>query len=167
LAINWKKVKKRILFDCHSVISTSTLWQAADNYAGYGFCTSPNSNRNESITGHAMPAIKPNSTELETVEAFVALTSFASNMWPLWRLDKNHFDLIDDAILSEFAKTINPWNKIPSLHSAVTSNHQPCRCHNDASSNLKEHADVVCILIIEGEEQISSNAQQRKLIDDY
>jgi hypothetical protein len=76
--------------------------------------------------------------------------------------------LINDAGLSEFAQNIDPRDKIPSLHSAVTSNHQPCGCHNGASSNSKDHADVVCVsIIVEGEEQISCNAQQRKWIHDY
>jgi hypothetical protein len=47
-------------------------------------------------------------------------------MQSLWRPDKNHFALIDDAILTEFAQKIDPWNRIPSMHSAVTSSHQPC-----------------------------------------
>jgi hypothetical protein len=166
-AITWKKLKKRSLLDCCSVISMSTLRQAAGNFSDYGFCTSQNSNRKESITGHAMPAIKPNSTDPEIIEAFVALTSFASNTRPLWRPDKDHFALIDDAILMEFAHKIDPRNRIPSMHLAVTSNHQPCGCHNDATTNSKDHPDVVCISIIEGEKIISCNAQQRKSIDDY
>jgi hypothetical protein len=40
------------------------------------------------------------------------------------------------------------------MHLAVTSNHQPCVCHNDATTNSKDHPDVVCISIIEGEERI-------------
>jgi hypothetical protein len=51
------------------------------------------------------------------------------------------------------------------MHLAVTSNHQPCGCHNDATTNSKAHPDVVCISIIEGEKRISCNAQQRKSID--
>jgi hypothetical protein len=58
-AITWKKLKKRIPLGCRSVIYTSTLRQAAGNFSDYGFCTSQNSNRKESIPGHAMPAIKP------------------------------------------------------------------------------------------------------------
>jgi hypothetical protein len=100
-------------------------WQLC-NYADHGFCTPQNSNRNSRITGRAILAIKPNSTEPEIVGAFVALTTFASSTRPLWRPDKNHFALIDDAILTEFAKQIDPGNKTPSMHSAVTSNHQPC-----------------------------------------
>jgi hypothetical protein len=49
-------------------------------------------------------AIKQNSTEPEIVGAFVALTTFASSTRPLWRPDKNHFALIDDTILKEFAQ---------------------------------------------------------------
>jgi hypothetical protein len=80
-------------------------WQSC-NYADFGFCTLQNSNRNESITGHAMLAIKSNSTEPEIVGAFVALTTFASSTRPLWRPDKNHFALIDGAILTEFAQNL-------------------------------------------------------------
>jgi hypothetical protein len=94
-AITWQKIKKRIKLDCRSVTTTtSTLRQAAGNFADYGFCTSQNSNQKESITGHAMPALKPISTEPEIVGAFVALTSFASNTRPLWMPDNNHFALI-------------------------------------------------------------------------
>jgi hypothetical protein len=35
-AITWKKLKKRIPLDCRSVISTSTLRQAAGNFSDYG-----------------------------------------------------------------------------------------------------------------------------------
>jgi hypothetical protein len=149
------------------VSTTSTLRQAAGNFADYGFCTSQNSNRKESITGHAMPALKPNSTEPEIVGAFVALTTFASNTRPSWRLDNNHFALIDAATLKEFAQKIPPLNKILSMHSAVTNQEHPCGCHNDAATNSKDHPEVVCISIIEGEERISCNVQQRKSIDDY
>jgi hypothetical protein len=114
-----------------------------------------------------MPALKPNSTEPEIVGAFVALTTLASNTRPLWRLDNNHFALIDATTLKEFAQTIHPLNKIPSMHSAVTNQEHPCGCHNDAATNSEDHPDVVCISIIEGEEQISCNSQQRKSIDDY
>jgi hypothetical protein len=53
-----------------------------------------------------MLAIQPNSTEPEIVEAFVALTTFALSTLPLWRPDKHHFALIDDAILTEFAQKL-------------------------------------------------------------
>jgi hypothetical protein len=53
------------------------------------------------------------------------------------------------------------------MHSAVTNQEHPCGCHNDAATNSKDHPDVICILIIEGGERISCNAQQRKSIDDY
>jgi hypothetical protein len=107
LAINWKKIKKRMQLNCSSVISNSTLWQAAGDNADYGFCTSQNSNRNDSITGGSMPAIKPMSTVPEIVDVFVAHTTFASNMRPSWRPDENHFALMDDDILSEFAHKID------------------------------------------------------------
>jgi hypothetical protein len=149
------------------VSTTPTLRQAAGNFADYGFCTSQNSNRKESIAGHAMPALKPNSTEPEIVGAFVALATFASNMRPLWRLDNNHFALIDAATLKEFAQKMHPLNQMPSMHSVVTNQEHPCGCHNDAATNSKDQPDVGCISIIEGEEQISCNAQQRKSIDDY
>jgi hypothetical protein len=149
------------------VTTTSTLRQAAGNFADYGFCMSQNSNRKEISSGHAMPALKPNSTEPEIVGVFVALTSFASNTRPLWRPDNNHFALIDAATLRDFAQTIHPRNKIPSMHLAVTNKEHPCGCHNDASTNSKDHPDVVCISIIQGGEQISCNAQQRKSIDDH
>jgi hypothetical protein len=165
-AITWKKVKRQIQLDCHSVSTLSTLRQAAGNFADYGFCTSQNSNRKESITGHAMPALKPNSTEPEIVGAFIALATFASNTLLLWRLDNNHFALINAATLKEFAQTIHPLNKIPSMHSAVTNQEHPCGCHNDAATNSKDHPDVVCTSIIKVEEQISYNAQQRKSIHD-
>jgi hypothetical protein len=161
LAITWQKIKKRIKLDCRSVTTTSTLRQAAGNFADHGFCTSQNSNRKESITGHAMPALKPNSTEPEIVGVLVALTSFTSNTRPLWRPDNNHFALIDAATLKDFAQTIHPRNKIPSMHLAVTNKEHPCGCHNDASTNSRDHPDVVYISIIQGGEQISCNAQQR------
>ncbi len=53
------------------------------------------------------------------------------------------------------------------MHLAVTNKEHPCGCHNDASTNSKDHPDVVCISIIQGGERISCNAQQRKSIDDY
>jgi hypothetical protein len=53
------------------------------------------------------------------------------------------------------------------MHLAVTHKEHPCGCHNDASTNLKDHPDVVCISIIQGGERISCNAQQRKSINDY
>jgi hypothetical protein len=152
-AITWQKIKKRIKLDCRSVTTTSTLRQAAGNFADYGFCTSQNSNRKESITGHAMPALKPNSAEPEIVGAFVTLTSFASNTRPLWRPDNNHFALIDAATLKDFTQTIHPRNKIPSMHLAVTNKEHPCGCHNDASTNSKDHPDVVYISIIQGGEE--------------
>jgi hypothetical protein len=111
--------------------------------------------------------MKPNSKVPETLEVFAALTSFASNTWPLWRPNKDHFALTNDDSLSEFVYKIDKRNGIPSLHTLVTSVKQPCGCHNDASLNSKNHADVVCISIIEGEEQISCNAQQIKSIGDY
>jgi hypothetical protein len=61
-AINWQKIKQRILLDCPSAASTShTICQATGSYADYGFFTSQNSNRDDSTTGHAMPALKANS----------------------------------------------------------------------------------------------------------
>jgi hypothetical protein len=119
LAITWKKVKRRIHLDCHSVSTTSTLRQAAGNFADYGFYTSHNSNRKESITGHVMPALKPNSTEPEIVGLFVALTTFAFNTRPLWRLDNNHFALIDAATLKEFAQKIPYFQDSCSTKSKV------------------------------------------------
>jgi hypothetical protein len=94
-----KQIKKRIQPNCRSVISSNfTLRQTAGNYADYGFWTSQNSNQYESITGHAMPVIKPNSTEPKILDVFAALASFASNTRPLSRPDKNHFASIDDDI---------------------------------------------------------------------
>jgi hypothetical protein len=93
-----------------------------------------------------MPARKPNSTEPEIVGAFVTLTSFASNTRSLWTgPDNNHFALNDAATLKDFAQTIYPQNKIPSMHSAVPNKEHPCGCHNDESTNPKDHPDVVCI----------------------
>jgi hypothetical protein len=114
-----------------------------------------------------MPALKPNSTVLEVVDVFVALTTFATNTRPLWRPDKDHFASIDNDTLSEFAHKIDGRNGLLLLHLAVTSVEQPCGCHNDGSANSKTHSDVVCISIIDGHERISCNAQQRKSIDNY
>jgi hypothetical protein len=77
LAINWKKIKKKILFECRSAISNSTLWQATGNYANNDDCSSQNSaNSNESITGHATPAMmKPKTKVPEIIDFFVTLTS--------------------------------------------------------------------------------------------
>jgi hypothetical protein len=166
-AINWKKIRKRIKLDSPSVISNSTARQATGNYADYGFCSSQSSNRNESITGHAMPALKPNSKAGEIVDAFVALTSFAANSRPKWRPLDDHFARIKPEILAEFAHKIDKRNSLPSLHIAVTSVKHPCGCHNDGATNSKFHPDVVCISIIDGDERLSCNAQQRKSIDDY
>jgi hypothetical protein len=41
------------------------------------------------------------------------------------------------------------------------------RRESHATPSKEDHPDVVCISIIEGEERISCNAQQRKSIDDY
>jgi hypothetical protein len=65
------------------------------------------------------------------------------------------------------ANKFDERNNLPSLHAAVTFVEQPCGCHNDGSSNSKIHPNVVCISIIYGDTQISCNAQQRKLIEDY
>jgi hypothetical protein len=61
-AIAWPKIKKRIGLDCpsSSLPTWNTVRQAAGNYANYGFCSTQSSNRKESITGHAMPALKEN-----------------------------------------------------------------------------------------------------------
>jgi hypothetical protein len=61
-AIAWPKIKKHIGLDCpsSSLPASNTVRQAADNYADYGFCSSHNSNWKESVTGHAMPALKEN-----------------------------------------------------------------------------------------------------------
>jgi hypothetical protein len=67
-----------------------------------------------------MPTLKPNSTESEIVEVFLALTSFAMDTHPLWREDKDHFASMDPKLLSEFAETIDPCNGMSSLHLAVT-----------------------------------------------
>jgi hypothetical protein len=67
----WKKIKRRIQLDSTSFIPSSTLRQATSNYAHYGFCTSQNSNRKESTTGHAMPALKPTSKVPEIVDVFL------------------------------------------------------------------------------------------------
>jgi hypothetical protein len=167
--IDWKKIKQRITLDCHpSLASTSrTIRQATGNYADYGFCTSQNSNRNGSSTGHAMPGLKPNSRLLEIVDAFVALTSFAKHTQPSWRPNGSHFALFDPDVLSEFAHKIDGDNFIPSLHIARTSATNPCGCHNDGATNSKSHQDVVCISVVVNQERISCNAQQRKSIDDY
>jgi hypothetical protein len=76
-SINWKLIKRRIDVDSPSVEPNSTVRQATGNYADYGFCTSQNSSRRTSTTGHSMPALKPNSTESEIIEVFLALTSLA------------------------------------------------------------------------------------------
>jgi hypothetical protein len=166
-AINWTKVKQRIYRDSSTIQQNSTVRQATGNYADYGYCTSQNSNRSTSTTGHSMPALKPNSTAPEIVNVFVTLTKFAANTRPAWRPHNDHFEMMDQEMLSEFAKQIDDRNGLPSLHLAVTSVEHPCGCHNDATTNSKKHADVVCISVIEGEERISCNAQQRKSIDDY
>ena len=109
--------------------------KAPGNYADYGFCTSQNSSRDGSTTGHAMPALKPNSKLPEIVDVFRALTCFAESTQPLWRPGHGHFALVDPDVLSEFAHKIDSGNSIPSLHVAVTSTHDPCGCHNDGSTN--------------------------------
>ena len=125
-SIDWEQIKNRIDLDSPSLVPNSTVRQATGNYADYGYCTSQNSNRNGSTTGHAMPALKPNSTVREIVDVFVALTTFATNTRPLWRQDEDHFASIDDDTLSEFAQKIDQRNGLPSLHLAVTSVAQPC-----------------------------------------
>jgi hypothetical protein len=144
-SITWKKIKKRIDLDSPSLVTNSTVRQVTGNYANYGYCTSQNSNRNKSTTGHVMSALKPNSTVREIVDVFVALTTFASNTRPLWRRDNDHFASIDPDILTKFAHKIDGRNGLPLLHLAVTSVKQPCGCHNDGAANSKTHADVVCI----------------------
>ncbi len=166
-AIPWKKIKKRIKADHRPAVTVAKVRQAPGNYADYGFCTSQNSNRKESMTGHAMPALKPNSLEPDIIHVFVTLTNFGSNTRPRWRLDEDHFASMDPIGLSEFSQKIDERNKLPSLHLATTSLEQPCGCHNDGSSNSKIHSDVVCVAIIDGDSRISCNAQQRKSIDDY
>jgi hypothetical protein len=114
-----------------------------------------------------MPALKENSKTPEIVDAFVALALFGSKTRPLWRLQKEHFSRITADVLSQFAGKINKKNKLTSLHTAITSIHRPCGCHNDGETNSKIHPNVPCASIIGGEERISCNAQQRKSIDDY
>ena len=166
--INWKKVKHRIPLDHQSTIATSlTVRQAPGNYADYGFCTSQNSSRNGSTTGHAMPALKPNSKEPEIVDVFLALTCFADSTRPLWRTDHPHFAMLDSEMMIEFAQKIHARYGLPSLHLAVTSVDNPCGCHNDGSTNSKNYPDVVCISVIEDNVRLSCNVQQRKSIDNY
>jgi hypothetical protein len=169
-AIAWPKIKKRIGLDCpsFSLPTSNTVRQAAGNYADYGFCSSQNSNQKESTTGHAMPALKENSKTPEIVDAFVALTLFGSKTRNLlWRLHKENFSQIATDVLSQFPGKINNKNKVTSLHTAITSIHQPCVCHNDGATNSKIHPYVLCASIIDGDNRISCNAQQRKSIDDY
>jgi hypothetical protein len=168
-AIAWLKIKKRIGLDCpsSSLLSSNTVRQAAGNYANYGFCSSQISNQKESITGQVMPALKENSKAPEIVDAFVALTLFGSKTRPSCRLHEEHFSQIAADVLSHFAGEINKTNKLSSLHTAITSIHQPCGCHNDGTTNSKIHPDFLCASIIDGDKRISCNAQQRKSIDDY
>jgi hypothetical protein len=124
--VNWKKIKRCIQLNSTSSISSSTLQQATGNYADYGFCTSQNSNRKESTTGHAMPALKPTSKVPEIIDVFVTLTTFAASNQPSWRLHDDYFSTFDPEILSEFSNKIDSQNGLPSLHLAVTCVEHPC-----------------------------------------
>jgi hypothetical protein len=103
--IAWPKIKTRIGIDCPSTSLpiSNTVQQAAGNYADYGFCTSQNTNQKESITGHAMPALKDNSKMREIVDAFVTLTVFGSKTRSLWRPHEDLYAAINAGLLSSYA----------------------------------------------------------------
>jgi hypothetical protein len=104
--IDWKEIKIGIPPDYCSAIYISTVWQASGNYANYDFVHHKNRDQNESTIGHAMPAMKPNSKVPQIIDVLVPLTSFDMNTPLLWRPIEDHFALIDEDSLSEFAHKI-------------------------------------------------------------